>query len=202
VPEFAAVVEEAHRQHLKVAVQAIDQSSIQTAIDANADSIEHGNDVTEEQLKLMRDKGIFVDLTPTWFDGFWTKIHETSVLSPGFRSALVTSDERRWQRAAALVHRVVKSGVKFAAWSDRCWFYPGKTRGQASAVMVANRHRAGMPSQATLFAQSGAMGRRWWQDRLPKLLSFFAFPGTCGANYATPTPSSAAEKNAAHWCLS
>src|SRR5207248_8825139 len=39
VPELAAVVEEAHRQHLKVAVHAVDKASIQTAIDAGADSI-------------------------------------------------------------------------------------------------------------------------------------------------------------------
>src|SRR5205823_2239640 len=71
LPELAAVVDEAHRQHLKVAVHAIDTASIQTAIDAGADSIEHGNDVTDEQLKLMRDKGIFLDLTPTAYDGFF-----------------------------------------------------------------------------------------------------------------------------------
>jgi len=57
VPELAAVVEEAHRQHLRVAVHAADATSIQTAIDSAADSIEHGNDVTDEQLKQMRGKG-------------------------------------------------------------------------------------------------------------------------------------------------
>src|SRR5215510_165156 len=45
VPELAAAVEEAHRQHLKVAVHAIDKTSIQTAIDAGADSVEHGNEI-------------------------------------------------------------------------------------------------------------------------------------------------------------
>src|SRR5262249_41076017 len=65
--ELAAVVDEAHRQHLKVAVHAADEASIQTAIDAGVDSIEHGNDVTDDQLELMRDKGIFFDLTPTFF---------------------------------------------------------------------------------------------------------------------------------------
>src|SRR5437588_5373394 len=49
VPEVAAVVEEAHREHLKVAVHAADTISIQTAIDAGTDSIEHGNDATDEQ---------------------------------------------------------------------------------------------------------------------------------------------------------
>src|SRR6202140_1563203 len=56
VPELAAVLEEAHRQHLKVAVHAVDSSSIQTAIDASADSIEHGDEATDEQLKQMHEK--------------------------------------------------------------------------------------------------------------------------------------------------
>src|SRR5215831_2415456 len=47
VAELSAVVEEAHREHLKVAVHAGDKASIQTAIDANADSIEHGNEATD-----------------------------------------------------------------------------------------------------------------------------------------------------------
>jgi imidazolonepropionase-like amidohydrolase len=165
--ELAAVVEEAHRQHLKVTVHAIDEASIQTAIDAGADSVEHGNDLTDEQLKRMRDKGMFLDLTPTWFNGFWTKIHETSVLSPEFRSALAASDERRRQRAAALVQRVLKSGVKFSAGSDMCWFYPGKTRGQASAVMFRNLGHAGMLALEIIRAVTiNAAAMLGWQDRM------------------------------------
>ena len=60
-PELTAIVEEAHREHLKVADHAIDTASIQTAIEVGADSIEHGNKVTDEQLKQMRDKGIVLD---------------------------------------------------------------------------------------------------------------------------------------------
>ena len=73
VPELAAAIEEAHRNHLKVAVHAIDKASIQTAIDARADSIEHGNDVSDVQLKQMRDKGIFFDFTPTSYGAFFTR---------------------------------------------------------------------------------------------------------------------------------
>ncbi|HET6266850.1 MAG TPA: amidohydrolase family protein [Acidobacteriota bacterium] len=167
LPELAAVVDEAHRQHLKVAVHAGDKASIQTAIEAGADSIEHGNEVTDEQLKVMRDKGIFLDLTPTFFDGFWAKIHETSVLSPTFQSELAASDDRRRQRAAALVQRVLKSGVKFCAGSDMCWFYPGKTRGEASAVMFANLQHAGMPSLESIRAvTTSAAEMLGWQDRI------------------------------------
>src|SRR5262249_9315456 len=75
-PELAAVVEEAHREHLKVAVHAVDKISIQTAIDAGADSIEHGNEATDAQIKQMRGKGMFFDLTPTSYDGFLRKLTE------------------------------------------------------------------------------------------------------------------------------
>jgi imidazolonepropionase-like amidohydrolase len=146
VPELAAVVEEAHRQHLKVAVHAIDTASIQTAIDAGADSIEHGNQITGQQLSQMRDKGIFLDLTPTFYGGFLLKITEPSIVtSPAFRVANSDSDARR-KRYNALVQRVLKSGVRFAAGSDMCWSYPGKTRGEASTATFVNLRQAGMPA--------------------------------------------------------
>ena len=83
VPELAAVVEEAHRNHLKVAIHAIDKTSIQTAIDSGADSIEHGNDATDQQLGQMRDKGIYLDLTPTFYGGGYLRFAEpVIVISP------------------------------------------------------------------------------------------------------------------------
>jgi imidazolonepropionase-like amidohydrolase len=168
VPELTAVVEEAHRQHLKVAVHAIDTASIQTAINSGADSIEHGNDVTDEQLKAMRDKGIFIDITPTFWGGLFTKISEpTIVMSPAMKSELAASDDRRRQKAATFTQRVLKSGVKYAAGSDMCWFYPGKTRGQASATIFANLHDAGMPSLDIIRAvTTSAAEMLGWQDRV------------------------------------
>jgi len=143
--EMTAIVDEAHRQHLKVAVHAFTPPNIQMAIDAGADSIEHGNDVTEEQLRTMRDKGIFFDLTPTFY----------------------TSSDRSRQRATALVQRVLKSGVKFAAGSDMCWFHPGKTRGEASAAMFSALHDVGMPPLDIIRAVTiNAAEMLGWQDRV------------------------------------
>jgi imidazolonepropionase-like amidohydrolase len=110
VAEMSAIAEEAHRQHLKVAVHAFTPASIQTALDAGADSIEHGNGVTDEQLKFMRDKGIFFDLTPTFYGGRWSKFTEPIiVVSPASRAALAGSVERSRQRYNSLVQRVLKS---------------------------------------------------------------------------------------------
>jgi imidazolonepropionase-like amidohydrolase len=193
VPELAAVVEEAHRAHLKVAVHAVDKTSIQTAIDAGADSIEHGNGVTDEQLKQMRAKKIFFDFTPTSYGDFFTRrfaaiIAEDLTVLP----ERIGSDERtrQWysdlaqqilkgapfpdesdvqydQQYNSLVQRVMKSGVKFAAGSDMSWYYPGKTRGQTTASRFPTLHKAGMPSLDVIRAiTSNAAEMLGWQDRI------------------------------------
>ena len=166
--EMSALVEEAHREKLKVAVHAVSAMSIQTAIDAGADSIEHGNEATDEQLRLMRAKGIFFDLTPTVFDGtFWARLHAMTTLSAGFHAELLARDARGRERGTALVQRVLKSGVKFAAGSDMCWYLPGKTRGEASATMFAALHAAGMPPLDILRAvTTNAAEMLGWQDRV------------------------------------
>src|SRR5712691_10842707 len=194
VPEVAAVVEEAHREHLKVAVHAVDKTSIQTAIDAGADSIEHGNEVTDEQLKQMRDKGMFFDFTPTSYGDFFTKIFEgTIAMSLELRAERLKADERSRQRYNDLIQRllkpevkfaggfdepdrraydslvqhVLKSGVKFAAGTDMCWFYPGKTCGQASVSRFPTLHEAGMqPLDVIRAITTNAAEMLGWQDRI------------------------------------
>ncbi len=168
VAELTAVIDEAHREHLKVAVHAPDKVSIQTAIDARADSIEHGNEATDAQLKQMRDKGIFLDLTPTFNDGFYLKITEPSiVISPASRADAASRNARRKQNYDQLVQRVLKSGVKFAAGSDMCWFYPGKSRGQASAGTLVKLRDARMPPLDVIRSiTTNAAEMLSWQDRV------------------------------------
>lgn len=167
VPELAAAVEEAHLEHLKIAVHAIDTTSIQTAIDAGADSIEHGTDATDAQLQQMRDKGIFLDLTPTFYDGILKILEPTIVMSPAYRARRVASDARRKQTYDDLVQRVLKSGVKFSAGSDMCWFYPGKTCGQASVATLIHLRDAGMTPLDNIRAITvNAAEMLGWQDRI------------------------------------
>jgi imidazolonepropionase-like amidohydrolase len=166
--EMTAIVEAAHREHLKVAVHAVSADNIQKAIDAGADSIEHGNGITDEQLSRMREKGIFFDLTPTFYGGRLTRIAEGSiVMSAGYRAARAGGDERARQRYDNLVQRIIKSGVKFAAGSDMCWFYPGKSRGQASAAVFPSLRDAGMPPIDAIRAiTTNAAEMLGWQDRV------------------------------------
>jgi imidazolonepropionase-like amidohydrolase len=125
-------------------------------------------EVTGEQLKQMRDKGIFLDLTPTAYGGFFLKITEPSiVVSPAEHDAGLSSAARGKKRYQELVERVLKSGVKFAAGSDMCWFYPGKTRGQASTATFVNLRDAGMPSLDVIRAVTvNAAEVLGWRDRV------------------------------------
>src|SRR5438477_12953087 len=62
---------------------------------------------------------------------------------------------------------VMKSGVKFAMGSDMCWFYPGKTRGEASTAAFVNLRAAGMPALDVIRAiTSNAAEMLGWQDRI------------------------------------
>jgi imidazolonepropionase-like amidohydrolase len=192
VAELAAVVAEAHRAGLKVAVHAVDKASIQTAIDAGGDSIEHGNEITDQQLKQMRDKGIFFDFTPTSYGDFFTRMFQGTIAeSLTLRAARLEADERDRQEYNdlaervgksgfqggftasdkqlydALVRRVLKSGVKFAAGTDMCWHYPGKTCGQAATSRFPTLHEAGMPPLDVIRAiTTNAAEMLGWQDRV------------------------------------
>jgi imidazolonepropionase-like amidohydrolase len=67
----------------------------------------------------------------------------------------------------SLVQRVMKSGVKFAAGTDMCWFYPGKTCGQNSVGRFPTLHQAGMSSLDVIRAiTTNAAEMLGWQDRV------------------------------------
>jgi imidazolonepropionase-like amidohydrolase len=164
---LASVVETAHRLRLKVAVHASTTESIQLAIDAGADTIEHGNRATDEQLQAMRAKGMWLDLTPALADGLWSKIHAPIALSPQARASVAAFDERGRAGMTELVQRVLKSGVHFAAGSDMCWYVPGKTRGEASTMVFPALRNAGMPPLDIVRAvTSNAAEMLGWQDRI------------------------------------
>src|SRR5215468_7989572 len=67
VDELRAIVDEAHRQHHKVASHAIALNGVHNSVEAGVDSIEHGNYISDADLKAMVQKGIFY--VPTIFVG-------------------------------------------------------------------------------------------------------------------------------------
>ena len=82
-----------------------------------------------------------------------------------------------------LVQRVLKSGVKFAEGSDMDWYYPGKTRGEASVTALLNLRAAGVPALDVIRAVTvKAAEMVGWQDKVGaiepgKFADLVAVPG-------------------------
>lgn len=166
--EMKAIVEEAHRSHAKIAVHARTAVSVKVAVDAGADSIEHGNGITDEDLKVMREKGLFYDLTET-FDGKRLRqwLLKSVVFSPQDEERVSAWEKNSIDEAVPRIQRVLKSGVKFAAGSDMWFEYPGKTRGEATALMFEALRDLGVPSADILRAATvNAAELLGWQDKV------------------------------------
>lgn len=54
---LCTVAEEAHRLHMKVSAHALSREGICACIDAGIDTIEHGADIPEEKMDVMREQG-------------------------------------------------------------------------------------------------------------------------------------------------
>lgn len=68
--ELAAIVSEAHQWNRKVAAHCHGDHAARLAIAAGVDSIEHGSFLSEDTLKLMKAKGVY--LVPTRMAVYWT----------------------------------------------------------------------------------------------------------------------------------
>jgi imidazolonepropionase-like amidohydrolase len=166
--EMKAIVGEAHRAKVKVAVHATTVTGIQAALDAGVDSIEHGNEATDQQLMIMRDKGIYFDITQAFFGGrLRAMIERTHVLQPEMQKELKEYEQMDAKKSPELIQRLLKSGVKFTTGSDMWSDYPGKTRGQATAIMFGALKDLGvLPADIIRAATSNAADLMGWQDRI------------------------------------
>ena len=125
-----AIAEEAHRANLRVAVHATSKSGIQSAIDAGVDSIEHGDEATDEQFQAMRAKGIV--FVPTIWPRELLPISRTLARLPNI-DALV---DRYLAGKRAGLDRARKTGVKIAFGSDMWFEFEGRTRVQITRAVL------------------------------------------------------------------
>ena len=136
VDEFRAAVNEAHRAGIPVAVHVYAGDALDNAIEAGVDSIEHGFDLTDAQLKRMKDKGIFLvgtDFPRAHLDIVGTSggiLPEPQILAPKIIDRL--------RRA----HRI---GVRMAFGSDTVIDMPGRTRADLMFDYLAVWRAAGVP---------------------------------------------------------
>lgn len=145
VEEFRAAVDEAHRAGIPVAVHVYAGDALENAIEAGVDSIEHGFDLTDAQMKRMKDKGIFLvgtDFPRAHLDIVGTSggiLPEPAVLAPKIIDRL---------------SRAHKIGVRMAFGSDTVIDMPGRTRADLMFDYLAVWRAAGVPPMDILRAMT------------------------------------------------
>ena len=148
--EINAIVDEAHRKGRKVSCHAFGGEGLRNCLNAGVDSIEHGVELEDADIKLMVQKGIF--LVPTLYH--YQDDRKKDMKKYAGHSVAEVS-ERSFPRAVA-------QGVKIAFGSGVGPF-PHGTQTKEFEYMV----KFGMtPVQAIRAATSDAAQLMGWQDRV------------------------------------
>ena len=151
--EVNAIVDEAHRRGHKVSCHAFGGEGLRNCINAGVESIEHGVDLDDGEIKMMIQKGIY--LVPTLYH--YQLDREENEKKYGGHSVAEVS-ERSFPKALA-------QGVRIAFGSGAGPF-PHGTQTKEFEYMV----KFGMtPVQAILAATTGAAQLMGWQDRVGSL---------------------------------
>ncbi len=129
--ELKAIVDEAHRQHHKVASHATALNGVHNSVTAGVDTIEHGDYIADEDLALMKKQGTYY--VPTPYIGEYVAQGRGGV----------------WPKMVAVneetIKRAMKAGVKIAFGTDVGGFDWSITPARQFAIFV----RLGMtPRQA------------------------------------------------------
>jgi len=133
VEEVKAAVTEAHSAGLAVAVHVLGGEAARNVILGGADSIEHGHNLDDDLLKLMKEHGTFLSGTE------FPLAHLVGM----YRSSSEAEDQDR--REVDRLRRSYKIGVKIVFSTDTVIDLPGKTRGQMMMDYLDQWLRAGIP---------------------------------------------------------
>jgi imidazolonepropionase-like amidohydrolase len=148
--EVSAIVDEAHKKGRKVSCHAFAGEGLRNCLNAGVESIEHGAELDDGDIKLMVQKGIY--LVPTLYH--YQLDREKDMKKYGGHSVAEVS-EPSFRKALA-------AGVKIAFGSGVGPF-PHGTQNKEFAYMV----KFGMtPVQAIRAATSEAAQLMGWQDRV------------------------------------
>lgn len=150
--ELKAIVDEAHRQRKRVASHATALQGVHNSVLAGVDTIEHGTYIADEDLTIMKQKGIWY--VPTFKAGEWVAEGRGGVWPK-----MVGVHEATFKRA-------LKAGVKIAFGTDVGAFPWSISPAEQFRTMV----RLGMtPAQALRAATVDAAELLGWTDQIGTL---------------------------------
>jgi imidazolonepropionase-like amidohydrolase len=143
--DIRVAVEEAHAAGRPVAVHVYGGAAADNVIRGGADSVEHGFELTDEQLRLMKEKGTFLVGTdfPT---------AHLAGLSPS--NDVLANADVLGKKIIDRLGRAHKIGVKMAFGSDTVTEMPGRTRADMMMDYLAVWRSAGVPPADILKAMT------------------------------------------------
>jgi len=147
VDEMRAIVDEAHRLHVKVTAHATSDEAVWRAATAGVDGIEHAYQVADSTLTLMKQKGIF--MVPTDLDS--ATILRYASRSQGKFTATPAQVPTFLNGQRDRLRRALKTGVTIAAGSDN-YLDMGMPQGEAAKHNLFAYAEAGMSNLAVLQA--------------------------------------------------
>ena len=169
VDELKAIVDEAHRERHKVASHAMALNGVHNSVEAGVDSIEHGNYISDEDLKTMAAHGTFY--VPTIFVGEYVAEGRAAAGAPVWVQMIQIHEET--------FRRAMKAGVKIAFGTDAGGFDWKVNPAKEFAAMVKMRMT---PAQAIRAATATAAELLGMKESLGtveagKLADIVAVPG-------------------------
>ncbi len=136
--DIQAAVDEAKKYNLKVTVHVAGGLAASNVISGGAAAIEHGFDLNNEQLQLMKEKGIFLVGTDFSFDN-WYAYGIDSVTATALNNNLV-----------GRLKRAYKIGTSMAFGTDIIVDLPGLNRVQSSLKVLETWKAAEIPASYIL----------------------------------------------------
>jgi imidazolonepropionase-like amidohydrolase len=111
--ELQAAVTEAHKAHRVAAIHAEGEHGIAIALEAGADTVEHGNQLTRELADRMARNGVFLVPTLAWF----FNVAEARP-GPTFNEEYVRKGRIMAEASAQSIMLAKNAGVRIAAGTD------------------------------------------------------------------------------------
>jgi imidazolonepropionase-like amidohydrolase len=138
--EIRAAAYETHHANRALAVHVLGGEAARNVILGGADSIEHGWDLDDDLLRLMKEKGTF--------------LAGTDFPSAHLEAAEYRNAKKRAGDILDRLARAYKIGVKMAFSTDAVFELPGKTRADMTWDYLAVWRAAGVPSAEILKAMT------------------------------------------------
>ena len=157
--EMAAIVAEARRHRIPVAAHATSDESVREAVEAGVTSIEHAYQISDETLRLMAEKGVW--LVPT--DVSLERALEITAGWP--RQPPREEVERHLESSRDRIRRARRLGVRVAAGSDAYGPYE-RGRGAAALGVLDAYVESGMSPAEALQCATWEAGQMLGDDGL------------------------------------